>query len=268
MAAKQDAPEGENGAPAAVGRAILRVLNVLAELAARPAGMTLAQLTVSLDVPKASLFRILQTLRQAGYLVQDEGTFRLGEHSFLLSRLIGEIAPRSSFPDCARPVLNWLAAETGETAMLAQLAKDGAEIVYLAVAESARPIRFAVGEGDTRPLYCAAAGQAMLAFLPEERRRGYLANADFTPFTPLTCDAAQLARRLDEIRRTGVAIDRGGRVEGASGIACPVFDSAGQVWAAIAIAGPSDRIEAGRDPIAALARRGAERVSRLLGHVS
>lgn len=264
MARRSETPPAE-GEPAAGARAILRVLNVLTALAVHPAGLSLAELTTRMGVPKASLFRILHTLRQAGYLEQGGGAVRLGAHAFALARMIGEVAPASPFPDCARPVLEWLAEHSGETVMLGVLDKGGDDVAYVTVLESAQPIRFAVGVGDTRPLYSAAAGQAMLAFLPDAARQAYLARADFVAFTPATRDAASLPARLESARQLGVARDDGGRVAGASGMASPVFDAAGVVCAAVSVAGPSERMGQSADRLIPLVREAGLRISRILG---
>lgn len=246
-------------------RAILRVLAVLTELAADSQGMTLAELTVRLDLPKASLFRILQTLRNAGYLLQEGNAFRLGAASIALARMIDQTALPSPFPACVRPVLEWLAEETGETVMLAKLPEGDVEVVYVDVIESSKPIRFAVNKGDRRPLYCAASGKAALAFLPPDSQQRYLKEQEFTRFTVHTADKASLARELENIHSSRLAFDSGGRIEGASGIASPVFNEHGKLLAAVSVAGPTDRIEGARDRIAGLVLRAAERASRIMG---
>lgn len=261
--ARPNLQDDEEQAPGA--RAVLRVLGVLCELAAHPAGMPLVDLAERLDVPKASLHRILRTLRQAGYLTLAEGVFRLGPEARGLARMIGEACPPLPFPDCLRPALDWLAVETGETVMLGLPDEALDDIGYAVVIESAHPIRFGVAAGDRRPLYCAASGQAVLAFLPEAARRAYLARTDFVAFTPLTLDGARLEAAWASIRREGYACDVGGRVEGASGVASPVFDADGRVCAAISVAGPVDRIAASLAHMGDRCRRAGERASRILG---
>src|SRR5437868_4471415 len=90
-------------------RAILRVPEVLSALASKRAGSSLAELSQQLNVPKTSLHRLLRTLERGGYLVHQTGVYSLGPTSFRLANLIGQAAPSTVFPACARPVLEWLA---------------------------------------------------------------------------------------------------------------------------------------------------------------
>ncbi|MBU6268919.1 MAG: IclR family transcriptional regulator [Sphingomonadales bacterium] len=256
-------PEADDQPPGA--RAVLRVLAVLTELAAQPTGMTLAALATRLDVPKPSLHRILRTLRQSGHLALDGGRFRLGPGTVALARMIGETTPPLPFPQCFAPVLDWLAAESGETVMLGVADFASGDVEYVAAVQSTQPIRFGIAVGDRRPLYSAASGQVLLAHAPADRQRDYLEQTRFTAFTPATADAARLAQILPAIRAAGAATDIDGRVPGASGIASPVFAANGHVCAALSVAGPTPRVTAGESRLTDLCRRAAERASRILG---
>lgn len=246
-------------------RAILRVPDVLIALASKRGGSSLAELSSQLEVPKTSLHRLLRTLERGGYLAHASGAYTLGPAAFHLANLVAKAAPSTAFPACARPVLDWLAHETRETVMLGVLSDSKNEIVYVDVIDSAAAVRFTVPSGDRRPLYSAASGKAVLAFLPPDVQRAYLARAKFARFTPHTTGKAELPRLLREIQTKVVAFDRGGKVEGASGIASPIFDGDGSVFASVSVAGPADRIEAHRAQIESNVRAAGERISRVLG---
>ena len=258
-----NAHDEDRQAPGA--RGVLRVLAVLTELAAQPSGMSLALLTERLAVPKPSLHRILLTLRQSGYLSIEHGVFRIGAGTLALARMVGQVAPPLPFPNCLEPVLDWLAAETGETVMLGVCDAERGEVEYMAVVQSTQPIRFGVEVGDRRPLYSAASGQVLLAYMPDDQLRDYLACTIFSPFTPYTCDAARLAALLPGIRPSALAFDVDGCVLGASGVACPVFDASGSICAAISVAGPSERMAINQARITDKCLRAGERASRILG---
>jgi DNA-binding IclR family transcriptional regulator len=257
-----------NGAEAdtAGPRAILRVPEVLMALAAKPAGCSLAELSPRLGVPKTSLHRLLRTLERGGYLTGEAGLYRLGPASFELAGLIGRSAPASTFPACARPTLERLAQETRETVMLGLLSGNEPEILYVDVIDSDAPIRFTLSAGDRRPLYCAASGMAVLAFLPAEAQRDYVRRTAFTAFTAQTSRKQDMAGLLREIGESAVAFDDGGKVIGASGIASPIFDGAGAAFASISVAGPSERIAAHRARLEPMVRSAGERISRLVGY--
>lgn len=246
-------------------RAVLRVPEVLMALAARRSA-SLAELCQVLDVPKTSLHRLLRTLEQGGYLVSRGGAYALGPTSFHLARMIDSAAPAESFPASARPVLESLASRTGETVMLGVLADGGDEVVYVDVIDSTAPVRFTVPVGDRRPLYSAASGKAVLAFLPYNKREAYLDRCEFAAFTPLTVRREALPDQLREAASSAVAIDDGGKIVGAAGIASPVFNARGTVFAAISVAGPAQRLLASRPEVDSLVRDAGRQISRLAGY--
>ncbi|HMP57210.1 MAG TPA: IclR family transcriptional regulator [Novosphingobium sp.] len=252
---------GADGHPGAV----LRVPEVLMAVASTPGGAQLPDLVQALGLPKTSLHRILRTLESGGFLLREGQAWRCGPESLRLGRLLSGAGEVAGFPACARPEMERLARETGETVMLSELADGGRESVYLDVIESSSPLRFAMRPGNRRPLYAVASGKAMLAFQSEDARARYLAQTDFIRFTPETATRETLPAQLAEVAATGVVMDRNGIIDGASAIASPLFDAEGQAFAAISVAGPTERIERSRERIAALVREAGERLSRLTG---
>lgn len=246
-------------------RAILRVPEVLIAVAAAPGGAHLADLVQTLGLPKTSLHRILRTLESGGYLLRDSQTYKPGPESFRLARLLATAITSADFPACARIEMERLASETGETVMLSELAEGGKESIYLEVIESSSPLRFTMRPGHRRPLYSVASGKVMLAFQPAQTQARYIEQADFVAFTPETASRDRLPGILAKVATTGVVMDRNGIIEGASAIASPVFDANGTAFAAISVAGPTERIEYNRERISVLVRQAGEQISRRLG---
>lgn len=263
-------PDGEgNGAERsdeAGPRAILRVPAVLMAVAERPDGSALVDLEQVLDMPKTSLHRLLRTLEHGGYLIREHGRYRPGPESFRLASTIGLAAPQSDFPACARPVLEWLARESGDTVMLTVLSEQGGEMIYVDVIDSEAPLRFTLRPGHRRPLYSVASGKVTLAFLPTEVQQRYLQNAEFIRFTDDTTSRAEMAEVLQAARRQGVVFDLNGIVDGASAIASPVFDASGAVFCSISVAGPTERIKARRAEFEKLVLSAGHQLSRILGY--
>ena len=163
-------------------------------------------------------------------------------------------------------MLEGLAAESGETVMLSVLSDRLSESIYLEVIESASPLRFAMRPGNRRPLFSTAAGKAMLAFQPAQQQQHYLASTEFVTFTPETTQAEQMPALLGRIRESAVVYDRNGIVDGASGVASPTFNRAGEAFCALSIAGPTERMDARRVAFEQMVRDGGQRISRLLGY--
>ena len=75
--------------------------------------------------------------------------------------------------EISAPYLRLLSDETGYTVNLAIL--DGPDLVYIDRCRPARPgqreIDLKLHVGDRLPAYCTAMGEAILAFVPEDRSR-------------------------------------------------------------------------------------------------
>jgi DNA-binding IclR family transcriptional regulator len=244
-------------------RSVLRVMDILQALAAEPEGLTLARLSSELRLPKTSVFSLLRALEGGRYVRGDDGHYTLGDEALKLAARLGQAR---SFPKNTRPVLEWLAAETGETILLGVLSEEGHEISYVDVIESEKPLRFAVRIGNRRPLYCTAAGKALLAFLPKNFQTKYLAQTKFVKFTYDTSSKEELVALFPEIRRRGVVVDANGIIDGATGIASPCFDDAGRASCSVAIAGPTARMIPARKSLEKLTLKAAEQISQILGH--
>jgi DNA-binding IclR family transcriptional regulator len=257
----QSKAEKEEAGP----RAILRVPEVLMAISDKRGGSTLAELSQQLKLPKTSLHRLLHTLEHGGFLIRQAGLYSPGPESFRLARLIAQAMPAQDFPACARPVLEWLAHETGETVTLNALSDRGTETIYVDVIESEAPLRFTVRVGNRRPLFSVAAGKVILAFLPPSQQQHYLEQTEFLQFTPETTHKDDMPAVLRAAHAHAVVFDRNGIVDGASGIASPVFGGDGAVFCAVAVAGPTDRVEAHRERLERLVLDAGERISRIVG---
>jgi len=235
---------------AAPPRAPLRVMQVLALLAAARDGLSLAQLSDRLQLPKTSLFSLLRSLEAGGYVTSENGHHRLGEEAF---NLAAAISHQEGLRGRLRAPLQRLQELTGETVMLATPAPDWTHLVFADVIEAESSLRFTARVGAQRPLYSTSVGLALLAFAPPGDQKRYAEETELVRRTPDTVtSAAALSRTLQRIRRDGHVV-YSGSVEGATGIAAPVFGPQGRVAASVSVAGPASRI--------------ADRSTRIVTHV-
>ncbi len=244
----------------------LRVLEILLAVAQSSKPQSLRSLTDGLNLPRASVHRLLRTLEASGFLAERPEGFVLGTESYRLSRLIGKSAPAVQFPQSARPVLEWLAAEVNETVILGTLSDRRQEIVYADVIVADSPLQYAVPTGDLRPLYSSATGKAVLAFLPPDEQARYISEVTFEAITPFTTRRDQIGPMLERVRKTGVIHDRDGHFIGAGATASPIFDGEGKVFSAVVVAGPNERMDESPIPIAPRVRDAGSRISRIMGY--
>ena len=239
----------------------LEVLEALAEDG--NGGATASTIAAHTGVNRVTVHRILNTFKAFGLVRQDGAgaPYKLGFRFVELGELVLD---ELDLARLGQPVLERLAEETGETAHLAIL--DGAELVYVAKAESSHAVRLVSRIGLRAPLYCTSLGKALLAAGPP----GADSLVDAQLFVPRTDrthrDADSLRSDLVAIRRRGFAIDHGENENGVHCVAAAVVDHAGAPIGALSISGPDSRIPEERfEEFGILVAKHAREVSEAFG---
>ncbi len=225
----------EGAGDGTVGKA-LDVLDMVAR-AGRP--VRFSELLASKTYPKATLYRFLQTLTHQGMLAYDPDrqSYALGVR---LVRLAHTAWAQSSLAPIARPWIDSLSAEVGETIHLAQL--DQAQVLYVDKRNAARPVEMYSQAGKVGPAYCTGVGKAMLAFLPNDALQSALERQSFHRFTPQTLASRPLLMaELEAIRQRGYAFDREEHEPGIICIALPIRTRAGRVMGALSVTSTTGR---------------------------
>jgi IclR family acetate operon transcriptional repressor len=143
----------------AVPRTVGRVLDLL-EIVLAIDGCNLTTAAHEAGLTPTSALRHLRALETRGYLTRDDaGRFGVGPTMVRLAASVRSTAPVDDLIDAARPVLDELAATTGESAYLAVADRDTA--TYVACAESTRAIRHVGWVGEQVPLSTTALGAAL-----------------------------------------------------------------------------------------------------------
>lgn len=251
------------------GRPALQVLErtfaILDLFTAERPEWTTTEVARAAALPVPTAHRILTVLRRRSFVVRDEDTkrFRLGPGALDL----GERARAAlDLRLLAHPVLERLARETGETALLTVPNESRDRSVCLDRVESPHPLRLAVLPGRQLPLHAGAMQKALLAFLPEEDRARVLEGPLDKLCRGTLTDPRKLRADLEEIRRRGFAVSVEETNVGAWGVAVPILAEDGRLVASIGLAGPSARMSQGllRRYVVSL-RTGAEEIARALG---
>lgn len=218
-------------------QAVETTLRVLEELRHRESA-TLAELDEALPQSKSTLHHHLATLRQAGFVDSEDGTYRLG---LGLLTLGGRARETSDLYDAAREPLDRLAAETGELARLVGWHDETVVTLYQATGDAVDRPWHTLGAPNS--LHSTAAGKAILANLPDEQRAARLTDDALETHTDATVtDPDALRQELATVRGRGVAFDDEEHHEGVRGVAAPVTDGDGSVLGAVELAGSVERL--------------------------
>jgi DNA-binding IclR family transcriptional regulator len=223
-----------------------------------------SELARRLKLHKSTVSRLLSTLEAGGFVQQDprNGRYRLG---LQLATLAGLALTQYELRDVARPMLQELATQTGETTTLSVL--DGTEAVNIDQVLAPQPVKHLGWIGRRLPLHCTAAGKPILAHLSTTALDRYLSRP-LLRFTARTVTNPLLIRReLERIRAHGFAVAREEYETELCAVGAAVRDHRGDVVASITVSGPTYRLaperllELGED-----VNRAAGRISAYLGH--
>lgn len=228
---------------------------------------SLAELAQHLRQNKATVFRVLHTLAQFGYLAKDAATGRyvLG----LRLHALGAAAVRhEQLRWQALPPLQDLAESTGETVHVGIL-HEGI-VVTVQIVEGTHAVRMHSSVGKRSPAHASALGKVLMAYLPDAEVDAVIAAHGLPRFTAKTLTtAAALREALHRVRLEGYALDQEEIEPGLRCLAAPITDHAGRPTAALAISAPASRMDPTR--VAALipqVKATALRISRMLGSPS
>jgi DNA-binding IclR family transcriptional regulator len=195
---KQDKATRDYAVPA-----VDRMLDIAEFLVGQSRPYGISELARELDISTNSVFRILRRLDDRGYVELDEesGGYQLGTGFFRLGMLL---STRFDLRSRARPHLDWLARQTGETATI-QI-PDGDRVLVLDAANPPGEVFFQIVVGSRFYYHCNAMGKCILAFLDDDELRTILP-ARLPKLTPNTItDRKGLNRELAEVRSSGVGL--------------------------------------------------------------
>jgi IclR family acetate operon transcriptional repressor len=207
----------------------------------------------------STVSRQLGTLAATGLVerVDATGRYRLG---IRIVHLANAVLARLDVREVARPHLQALVAETGETATLSVPGDEHAiTIDFVPGTHHVQPVSRL---GRPSIAHATSAGKVMLAFSGRELPEG-----PFRAYTPRTItDEQALAREIEQVRERGWALAVGEREPGLTAIAAPILSSRGELEAIVALQGPSSRFDdaAVKAAVPLLLER-AEAISRQLG---
>ncbi|MFD4785503.1 IclR family transcriptional regulator [Streptomyces sp. NPDC058459] len=194
----------ETGGGAQVKSAV-RTVELLEHFAGRPGMHSLADVREAVGYPKSSLYMLLRTLVELGWVETDAtGTrYGIGVRALLAgtSYLDGDEVVAA-----ARPALDRLADDTTETVHLARL--DGTSVVCLATRRSRHHLRPFTRVGRRLPAHSTSLGKALLATHTDDQVRALLPEKLPSLTEHTVTDREALIEELHRVREQGHAEDR------------------------------------------------------------
>ena len=215
----------------------ISLLNIVGE-AGKP--MRFSEIVKVSGIPKGTVHRLLAALVEHRLLRYDQisQTYRLGLRVFELANMVSDDFDLRSAAD---PEVLRIRDLTGETIRLAIL--DGTEVIYIDQKGSKEELSVRYAVGARVPVYCSAAGKAILSFLEPEKQFALLSQLRLDPLTPSTItEIKELKAQLDLGEVRGYALDNEEQITGVRAVSAPVLDRWGRPMAAVSITGPANRL--------------------------
>lgn len=240
-----------------------KALTVL-KVVASGSGLSLSEISEAADIPAPTVYRSLITMQQHGIVAFDDlpQLWRIGVTAF---RIGSTFLTDTSIVERARPIMQELMQETGETANLGII--SNAEVVFLSQVETHEPIRAFFRPGTRGAVHASGIGKAIYAFSNEAAAREIHNKLDFHQFTPKTIGNSDgLSMMRTTAHEAGYAVDDEERTLGMRCIAAPIFNAFGEPVAAISISGPSVRLPVEKVAgLGAIVRKAADAITSRSG---
>ncbi|MBX9911085.1 MAG: IclR family transcriptional regulator [Beijerinckiaceae bacterium] len=238
-------------------RAVERALAIFDAFDAEHQSLSLLEIGERISMPKATTFRLVNTLQRNGFLV------RLEDQRYCLSlkilRLSGLVKSTLGIREAARPAMSEVCRATGETVTLN--IRAGLERVCIDVVDTPSPLMTIVRPGDHVSLLRGATARLLLAYAGENEIARIIAQSAAAE----KVDPAELMADLAKIRNQGYSCTSGQRIPGVTAISVPIFDIKDEVHYSLSLTGPSIRMDPRLEEFKAIMLDAGASISAMMG---
>jgi IclR family transcriptional regulator, pca regulon regulatory protein len=219
---------------------VVKAFSVLRAFSSERPAMTISEVAALTDMDRGTVFRLFHTLHSLGYLEKAETRrFRLGLKCLELGFTV---LSSQDIGFHAAPLLQGCVPSLVDAASLGVL--DGSDVVYLQRFDTGlRRQNIDRRPGGRVPVYGAALGHVLLAWLSEEKQLDILKRTERIKLSAHTLTGLnELLDRLRLVRANGYAISDGENAYGLRTVAVPVFSITNGVVAGISLTANSERM--------------------------
>jgi IclR family transcriptional regulator, KDG regulon repressor len=234
--------------------AVERTVDLIQLLSHSNRGLTLAEISQAIGIPKSSAHYLIQTLLARGFLLRNSDC-----RTYSIGLRLPEFVKLSPAVQELRNVLRddlWELARVTSLTTVATILRDIQAVVIEKVNPRAKEPKGSVQNWVARHIdaHCTAQGKIHLAYLREVELEDLFRGYSLPRFTPNTiCSMTSLKAHLAKVRSDGFALNDQEHIVGVRGIAAPVFSHTGHTIAAFGVTGPVEEIS--RDRISAIVER-------------
>ena len=199
---------------------IARVIQILRLIVQEHKQFGVTEISQALSINKSTAFGILKALQTEGFVVKDPDTKRytMGPGLFDLSTMIFK---RTDLATLARPFLEQLAEQVGETVFLG--ARQNDQVKFIEVVEGKKDLKISSHVGAKIPITAGATGKVIFSFMEESdiislfREKGLPRHTDAS-----ITDLSLFLEEVAKARRDGYAFDYDEYIKGTMAVAAPI----------------------------------------------
>ena len=204
----------------------------------------LSDIAKRLGGSKATILRILTTLREVNWVEQSEtrdATWSLSFHAYAVTARAGLGV---DLREIAIGPMNGLQLDTRETVHLC--VPDGNSLVVIERLDTPHVLRAFLALGTPIPLHASATGLAFLGASTDEFVDGVLARPLEKTAGQTATDPEGVWKLVRQARERGYSINEEGLSDGITSVGAAIVNSAGTPVGCVSISGPSSRIQAAK----------------------
>jgi len=200
----------------------------------------LTSLCKALNMPKTTVHRMLLTLEDEGFVIQEQrgGLYGLTYKLFSLGR---KAVSYINIVDESKKYALCLLEQIDETVNLCVI--SGTDMLILDKQPTTQALKPDNIVGTSFPIFYSASGKAFIAFSSQDYQDTMLEKIHINTRPNITDRAFEyFLQELDEVRKTGLAYDNEEIFAGVRCIAVPIFDFNNVPIAAFSVTAPSIRL--------------------------
>ncbi|WP_432663608.1 IclR family transcriptional regulator [Wukongibacter baidiensis] len=219
-----------------VDRAVL----ILEELFSADEYIGVSEIAQNLDLPKATVYRILNTFYQRNFVEKDNETdrYKLG---LIFIQYAEKVKSKLSMKRISEPYMKKLSQDVGETVNLGISHEGNVLNIFSIEGETSALVSKLV---PIAPLYCASTGKIFLSQMSDEEIKNYFNSHELEKRTINTIIKYEdFNKEKEQILREKVAFDKEEYEYGLTCMACPITNSKGDTVAALSVSGPTSRLK-------------------------
>lgn len=242
-----------------------KVMELLEVLSGFHNGLTLQEIHMKLNYSKTSVFRILTTLLDLGYLGKDADNNRYFISKKLFNLGIVALGELNIIERSIEPMTR-LRDDVQESVMLGALVRD--KVILLEQVMGSHSFTFVLKSGTSICIHASAPGKVLFAAQTDTHQQQLLSSMDFQYFNENTIiDVEKFKVEIEKTKQKGYGVDIEEEIIGVYCIGAPICNRFGDAIACVWIAAPKGRLPLDNfDSVGMKIKMCADQISEKLGY--